>query len=105
MQNQWCWRCKADVPMLDEAEWSQAYPMFEATLKAQKDEARDTALRNYEVLCAELERVFGAAPDDPMMPFWHNHRLAHFGPPCQNCGKVLRTPFANKCVECGSTRT
>jgi hypothetical protein len=29
------------------------------------------------------------------------HRLARLGPPCQKCGKELRSPRAQKCLECG----
>ena len=30
------------------------------------------------------------------------HRLSEVGPPCEKCGKELRTPLARKCVECGA---
>jgi hypothetical protein len=29
------------------------------------------------------------------------HRLSRLGPPCQKCGKELRSPRAKKCLECG----
>ena len=29
------------------------------------------------------------------------HRLSRLGPPCQKCGKELRSPLAKKCLECG----
>lgn len=31
-----------------------------------------------------------------------HHKLEDFGPPCQKCGKPLRTPRAKHCAECGA---
>lgn len=28
MKNLWCWRCKMEVPMLDEEEFDQAYKLY-----------------------------------------------------------------------------
>ena len=105
MQKQWCWRCKAYVPMFDEAEWAVVYPVFEAAIKAQKAAQNTEAMRHYDTLRSELARVFNTAQGDPTIPFWHKHRLAYFGPPCRQFGKLLRTAVASKCFECGSTPT
>jgi hypothetical protein len=51
----------------------------------------------------EQERVIGYRPNRPK-EFMH-HRLADFGPSCPNCGRLLRTPRASKCMECGTPRS
>ena len=47
----------------------------------------------------ELTGVSDVAPREIL-----RHRLSLVGPPCENCGKELRTPLAKKCVECGHVR-
>ena len=33
-----------------------------------------------------------------------HHAVELFGPACEQCGKVLRTPTASRCVLCGAVR-
>ncbi len=33
-----------------------------------------------------------------------HHRISLCGPPCSQCGKVLRTPKSRQCIECGHRR-
>src|SRR5438067_1047089 len=57
--------------------------------------------RNQRIL-DEHERLTGSRENGGN--FWH-HRRGAFGPPCPKCGKLLRTPRASKCMECGTPRS
>src|SRR5262245_6463028 len=92
---QWCWRCKQEIPMLDESEWAQMVPF----LRVDEEEFRRTgiagapALEKDEQLPGFKSTVFNAV--------WH-HRASLYGPPCSKCGKPLRTRVARFCAECGA---
>jgi hypothetical protein len=85
----WCWRCKANVPMLDDDEWKIVWDAYSSV---KNGDGRPVALAEYERLTGYQETNFNALFD---------HRISRLGPPCSNCGKVLRTPIAYKCFECG----
>lgn len=77
----WCWRCKMKLPMLDESEFALV-----------ESKTRQEALAEFNRLTGFNETNINAV--------WH-HRISLYGPPCPQCGKVLRTPVAFKCFECG----
>lgn len=104
----YCWRCKLEVPMLEEHEWELVSPHLANAIEQIKHyrethhvslaEARSAgygqeALRVYFELTGFHERN----PD----ALWH-HQLSRFGAPCTYCGKPLRTPNAKLCAECGA---
>ena len=91
MKRLWCWRCRAEVPMLDDPEFTRAmsFRKMNETLPP-KEEFRD-ALREYN-------GITGFAETNPV-PVYH-HRLSMYGPPCKKCGKPLRTPRAKLCGAC-----
>jgi len=33
-----------------------------------------------------------------------HHAVQYYGPPCERCGKVLRSPTARRCLLCGLDR-
>lgn len=37
MQRMWCWRCKQDVPMLDEGEFAEISRLYGEGIKATKE--------------------------------------------------------------------
>jgi hypothetical protein len=105
--SQWCWRCKTDVPMLDEAEWQVMAPLLSQAIEdikryreehrvslaeAQKSAHGVSALAKYKELTGFGETNVNA--------LWH-HRASLYGGPCKRCGKPLRTPNASHCAECG----
>ena len=88
MQILWCWRCKENLPMLDESEFHSIWQGFDP----KRFESRQLVLDAFE-------RLTGCRL--PHINVVHHHRSAIYGPPCPRCGKVLRTPIAYKCFECG----
>jgi hypothetical protein len=104
----YCWRCKIEVPMLDEREWEQVYPRLSEGLRAIK-EYRE---RNGATLVEAMEHFHGQGAIERYFEItgfretnanaiWH-HRLSLFGPRCAACGKLLRTPRAKLCAACGA---
>jgi len=106
MQTRWCWRCRAEVPMMHDSEWIDTYPLFIAALKADKLRTDpEEVLHKYQTLSEAMATLFGSFTSDPRVPFWHKHLLSSLGPPCSRCNKVLRTPLASKCFECSFARS
>jgi hypothetical protein len=105
----YCWRCQMDVPMLDEGEWQRVSAAFANSISRARayreahgvslEEARQWALSEVLTLYRELTG-FAETNSNAL---WH-HRIALYGPACRQCGKVLRTPVAKRCVECGAVR-
>lgn len=106
MQRMWCWRCKQDVPMLDEEEFAEISHLYSVATFAVKGYRRthETSLENtplhelYEPVYVEYERVTGTKElnHDEIM----KHRISLYGPPCERCQKPLRTPKAKVCGAC-----
>ena len=112
MKEMWCWRCKQDVPMLDENEYKVIYALYgECFRKAQKQvreretipkEEQRTLHELFEPVRKEYERMTG------MVDCHHNsilhHRISIYGPPCRHCGKTLFGPRARFCAVCGQAQ-
>ena len=106
MQYLWCWRCKAEMPMLDEAEYAVARGLYHDGMRAKKEfrekwgvSLKDGSLEErFRPLLAWYEDLTGfhETNENAIM----HHRLSKYGPPCQNCGKRLPTPSAKLCGAC-----
>jgi hypothetical protein len=106
-QNVYCWRCRIEVPMLDEGEWAELAPLLSKVpqdIKAYRESTGaplDQAVRQgfERAALARYEQLTGF-PESNVNALWH-HRLADVGPPCDACGKPMRTRVARFCAECG----
>lgn len=49
----------------------------------------------------ECQRLTGLPPNLTTRKLLLSHRISSYGPPCQKCGRLLRTPRATFCAECG----
>lgn len=92
--------------MLSEEEWEQVNPhSFTEQVKQYRQqhgcslaEAMEAGLGKESL--AAYERLTGFCETNPNALF--HHRLSLYGPPCDNCGKPLRTPTALSCAACGA---
>ena len=103
----YCWRCKCDVPMLDESQWARVSPYPDETIEAVKDYRRRTGASVIDAkrhvanrACEEFEKRTGYKETN-YLAIYH-HRLSKYGLPCRHCGNLLRTPRARFCASCGA---
>ena len=101
MENLWCWRCKMEIPMLNEDEHRMASKLYRHGFETGKcnmtRQERFKALLEYY---KELTEYDETEPNAIM-----HHRIELYGPPCENCSKPYRTPKASFCAACGHKRT
>ena len=102
MKKLWCWRCRMEIPMLDEAEFQKAYELYGEGFRnrsislVNKQERFKSLLDFYYDLTGFKE----TEPNAIM-----HHRIVYYGSPCEKCNKPYRTPKALFCVACGNKKT
>ena len=87
----WCWRCRIEVPMLDDEEFRRVTSLRPMSFGKNLREAMAPVLDEYE-------RITGVRETNPNA-IWH-HRASMYGSPCAKCGKPLRSPRAEMCGSC-----
>lgn len=93
----WCWRCRMEIPMLDEEEYRKAYELYGKAFKSE-----GTLKERFSELLDYYKAVTGMEVTEPNAIM--HHRVAQYGPPCEKCGKPYRTPLASFCAGCGNKR-
>ena len=115
MKVMWCWRCKMDIPMLEPDEVERVFAAQnrglvtldpESFRRIQEEFAGDPDglhqrlefEREYGGMLRQYEQITGFPETNPQA--LDHHQLALYGPPCEYCGKPLRTPDAKICGAC-----
>jgi hypothetical protein len=99
MQTLWCWRCKMQIPMLDEEEFKRVTSKH----GPKEGDTRASIIERFHgPVLREYERLTGLHETNPNAVY--HHRLSLYGPPCSNCDRPLRTPRARFCAACGWKR-
>jgi len=57
----WCWRCKMEVPMLDEVEYAQVTHLYSEVIRGTKDLRREKSLSLGATSLHELFRSVATA--------------------------------------------
>ena len=97
------------MPMLEEHEWERIEHFQYGHVKKAAKYARE-----HKCSIPEAQKSVGKEAIDIFKEMtgidignfnaiWH-HRLSDYGPECDNCGHLYRTPKAKLCANCGNKR-
>lgn len=111
MKTLYCWRCRTDIPMLDEGEWAVVQEALNAASQRARTyhRAHETPISVSALFDFQMEKMFQPALDayERITGFrelnhaaLYHHRIVLYGEPCEHCGRPLRTPEAKLCASC-----
>jgi hypothetical protein len=105
----YCYRCKSDVPGLDDAEDAELRALWKSCCEMEREHTGDLnawkvigvarTSPNFAPVRDRYRQITGQDMATKCMDFFH--RLSAMGSPCPNCGVALRTPKAQICLACG----
>jgi len=94
------------LPMLNEREWEEISPLLTNTVEKIKEyhEKHSCDIATARVNCnpeavAKFEELTGHKNIRYEVIFYL--RRSSYGPKCEGCGKLYRTPKAKLCADCG----
>jgi hypothetical protein len=103
----WCWRCRMELPMLDEEEFAIIAKLYSESMRGVKTFRMKNDSPLSETPISALFRPVREAyfqmtgMDESNENAIMHHRISLYGPACDYCGKPLRTPRASFCAACG----
>lgn len=96
----WCWRCKMELPMLDEEEYFIVSKLYgESFQKMKKGLSRKDS---FKPMLDYYKQITGFEETEPNAIM--HHRISIYGIPCEKCDKPYRTPMASYCAACGNKK-
>lgn len=110
MKMLWCWRCRMEMPMLDEYEWREIDELRQQAFSWTKEfrQKYNLPLENASIemrfrsMREKYQKMTGFEETNHLAIL--HHRIAIYGETCKSCGKPLRTPQANFCAACGKIK-
>ena len=106
MKTYFCWKCKRDMPFLDEYEWSMIEPHLKQGILDVQQYRKNTGVNliaAQAVVRPEVMALFSkiSGMENIQADVIFHYRLKIWGAECMFCGHLLRTPQAEFCAHCG----
>lgn len=102
MEIRYCWRCRMDVPMLDEEEGKIASKLLAEGFQEFKTARKTLLNENFKKLLDYYNNLTGFEETNSNAIM--HHFIDMYGPDCENFGKPYRTETATFCPKCDNKR-